>query len=115
MKVDITATCDGMGYWSRRPLRRVHICKISIDYVNDEEDFGELRAKFDNGWNVDEDGLIYTDDLWMKQFRDGLIHLGFSKAAADNVDYSEQGMQGDDYVSMDVGERFLSEWYKLTK
>ena len=28
----------------------------------------------------------------------------------NDVDYSEQGMQGDDYVSCDVGEEFLKAW-----
>ena len=115
MKVDITAMCDGMGYWSRRPLRRVHISKIDVSYINDEKDFGELRAEFDRGWNVKKDGLIYTDTLWMKDFRNGLVALGFSREAADNVEYSEQGMQGSDFVSMDVGKKFLDEWETIRK
>ena len=115
MKVDINTMCDGMGLWSRRPLRRVHISKINIGYINDEEDFGELRATFDKGWKVSDAGLIYTDALWIKDFRIGLIAHGFSSEAADNVDYSEQGMQGDDYVSMDVGKKFLDEWKTIHK
>lgn len=115
MKVDITTMCDGMGYWSRKPFRRVHVSKINISYINDEENFGELRATFDKGWKVTDDGLIYTDACWIKDFRDGLVALGFSREAADNVDYSEQGMQGDDYVSMDVGKKFLDEWKSIRK
>ena len=115
MKVDINTMCDGMGHWSRRPLRRVHIFSIDINYVNTEGDFGELQAFFDKGWDVKKDGLIYTDNLWIKDFRDGLVALGFSREAADNVDYSEQGMQGDDYVSMDVGKKFLNEWKTVRK
>jgi hypothetical protein len=35
--------------------------------------------------------------------------LGFSPDAILDVSYSEQGMQGDNYVSMDVGPQFLLE------
>ena len=115
MKVDITATCDGMGYWSHRPLRCVHISKIDVPYINDEKDFGELRAIFDKGWNVKKDGLIYTDELWIKDFRNGLVALGFSREAAEDVNYSEQGMQSATYVSMDVGKKFLNEWIIIRK
>jgi hypothetical protein len=110
MKVDITATCDGMGYWSRRPFRRVHISKIDVTYIDDKKEFGELIATFDKGWNVKKDGLIYTDALWIKDFRNGLVAFGFSREAADNVEYSEQGMQSETYISMDVGKKFLDEW-----
>jgi len=27
-----------------------------------------------------------------------------------DIDYSEQGMQGDNYVSLDVGAAFISAW-----
>ena len=115
MKVDINTMCDGMGYWSRRPLRRVHISEIDLGYINRNKDFGELRVKFDDGWDVKKDGLIYTDSLWIKDFRNGLVTLGFSRGAADNVDYSEQGMQTDTYVSLDVGKPFLDEWKTIHK
>ena len=115
MKVDINTMCDGMGLWSRRPFRRIHICKIDITYVNEIETFGELQAKFDKGWDVRKDGLIYTDNLWIKDFRNGLVALGFSREAADDVDYSEQGMQGDNFVSMDIGKKFLDEWDTIRK
>ena len=35
------------------------------------------------------------------------------KKAFRMVDYSEQGMQGYDYVSMDVGKAFLDEWFAM--
>jgi hypothetical protein len=35
--------------------------------------------------------------------------LGFTRRACDDITYSEQGMQGYNYVSMDVGEDFLRE------
>jgi len=32
-----------------------------------------------------------------------------------NVSYSEQGMQGDNYVSMDIGPTFYASWKRLQK
>jgi hypothetical protein len=36
------------------------------------------------------------------------VSLGFTSAEAEDVGYSEQGMQGRDYVSLDVGEEFIA-------
>jgi len=113
MKVNIPTRTDGRGLWSN-VKKEVLITEICLNYINDEDNFGELIASFTKEyWNTKKDGLIYTDDLWLKEFRKGLIKLGFSKKAAEDVDYSEQGMQGNDYVSMDVGGRFLKEFNKL--
>jgi hypothetical protein len=83
---------------------------VRIAYLDDELDFGELRAYFDpQEWDTDKDGLIYTDPAWMQSFRNCMATLGFSEAALQDIDYSEQGMQGDNYVSMDVGGDFIRE------
>jgi hypothetical protein len=98
---------SGDGYWSN-VAKPVEIVDMRINYVNDEQDFGELCVYFNTDtWNVNTDGLIYTD----KQFKIDL--MGFVKQHGLVVDlsYSEQGMQGDDYVSLDVGAEFLASWY----
>ena len=103
---------DGRGYWSRT-AKPVEVTKLTVDYVNDEGDFGELRVHFAaSSWKVAAEGLIYTDRLFISELRKELVAAGFSKAAAADVDYSEQGMQGDTYVSCDVGKKFLSAWDK---
>jgi hypothetical protein len=53
-------------------------------------------------------GLIYTDKLFMLELRTYLQTLGFTAAEAADVEYSEQGMQGDSYVSCDVGAVFIA-------
>jgi hypothetical protein len=50
-------------------------------------------------------GLIYTDKLFMTELKELLTSMGFD---ASDVSYSEQGMQGDTYVSCDVGELFIN-------
>lgn len=97
----------GGGLWSREK-REVQVTGLGVR--THDEDFGELRVYFTKrSWNIDKHGLIYTDNKFLKQLKGLLKEKGF--AAAD-VYYSEQGMQGDNYVSLDVGPKFLRSWHK---
>ena len=96
---------SGDGYWSN-VAKDVRLLGIELSYINDEEDFGELRVYFDtNTWNVNEDGLIYTDRLFLDLLGGELLGAGLNSI---DVSYSEQGMQGNSYVSLDVGPVFLN-------
>lgn len=107
-KFERTLQTSGDGYWSN-VIAPVNTTKLTVDYVNDEEDFGELRVHFDNSWVVKTDGLIYTDKQFIKELRRELTAVGLP---GSDVDYSEQGMQGNDYVSLDVGKKFIKAWLK---
>jgi len=97
----------GNGLWSGEE-RTVRITDMQLGYVADELDFGELRVYFDRRtWNVNEHGLIYTDRQFMRELQAFLTEHGL---VGKDVSYSEQGMQGDDYVSLDIGEDFLQAW-----
>lgn len=90
---------DGSGLWSRK-AKTVEVTHFTVPYCNEECDFGELRVYFDtDSWNVDSDGLIYTDKAFLDAIREAF--------ATDDIEYSEQGMQGHDFVSFDVGREFL--------
>lgn len=99
----------GDGYWSD-VAKFVNVTKIAVPYVNDEENFGELRVYFDKHWDCSKDGLIYTDSLFLLMLKEKLTECGFEGA---DVEYSEQGMQGDNYVSLDVGKDFLASWFNV--
>ena len=104
-KVNATLQTDGKGLWSRK-VAAVEITALQLAYTNDELDFGELRVRFNTKtWDVSKDGLIYTDRLFLQQLREFLTDKGFD---ASDIEYSEQGMQGDTYVSLDVGECFIN-------
>jgi hypothetical protein len=95
----------GNGYWSRT-AKAVEIVDMRLGYVSDERDFGELCVYFNTAtWDVSKDGLIYTDTQFKQELNAFLVAQGLATA-----DYSEQGMQGEDYVSLDVGEKFLQLW-----
>jgi len=97
---------DGSGYWSNK-AKAVQIVDMQMGYIADEKDFGELCVYFNTDtWDVNTDGLIYTDGLFLLQLQMFLDEQGLSA----NISYSEQGMQGDNYVSLDVEGDFINAW-----
>ena len=113
METTIILNTDGKGLWSRQ-AKPVIVTSLDcvISKMEDEDNlFGELCVRFDlASWNTDKDGLIYTDDLFVKELHTFLISQGFTAKAVKEVSYSEQGMQGDEYVSLDVSTEFCEEW-----
>ena len=104
-KVNATLRTGGGGYWSNTKAA-VEITELQLSYTNDELDFGELRVCFNTAtWDTSKLGLIYTDKQFMTELKELLTAKGFDSS---DVGYSEQGMQGDAYVSCDVGERFIN-------
>lgn len=112
MKNTVTFQTSGRGFWSGSK-KGVPITDMTLGFISDEfdneniPDYGELRVYFNTAkWNTNEDGLIYTDQKFMKELRDFLKthHL------AGTVHYTEQGMQGDNYVSCGVDRAFLKSW-----
>lgn len=103
----------GDGYWSNvaKPVRIVNmVLERGSRWAGEKGIWGELRVYFDTQtWDTDEDGLIYTDRLFERELRQFLKRHDLPGA---DVSYSEQGMQGDDYVSLDAGTQFYQAWMK---
>lgn len=98
---------NGSGFWSEA-AKAVGITKLRLGYISEDKDFAELCVHFNTTtWRVDADGLIYTDRLFAKELAEWLTAQGY---AGDSVSYSEQGMQGDNYVSLDAGEAFVASY-----
>ena len=97
----LTYATGGKGLWSDR----VTDVKITDIIVSDSEGWGEMRVYFDkSSWNVDRDGLIYSDMKFVNELRKSLKDAGYVNV--DGIGYSEQGMQAQDYVSFDVSPKF---------
>lgn len=95
----------GDGYWSN-VAKAVEVVDIKLGYVADDKDFGELCVYFNTAdWDVNKDGLIYTDSEFLHELNAFLVAQGLCP-----VDYSEQGMQEDNYVSLDVEDEFIALW-----
>ena len=108
-----TLHTNGNGYWSRT-AKAVDVEALDLQYITNDKDFGELCLHFAtddmtaNCWDTSTMGLIYTDKLFMRELRAYLQTVGFTEAEANDVNYSEQGMQSDNYVSCDVGLEFIN-------
>jgi arginine/lysine/ornithine decarboxylase len=103
MKVDFVLNTCGDSLWSNK-IKPVTITDIRLVDTNEDDTFGELCVYFDGqDWDVNENGLIYTDSLFLDQLKHELSVRGIST----EISYSEQGMQGDYYVSFDVGREFI--------
>jgi|APGre2960657373_1045057.scaffolds.fasta_scaffold26641_3 hypothetical protein len=115
--LDITVnkffTVCGDGLWSNT-AKEVFVESIAM-FINAEQDVysdgttdgsycdGDLQVYFtEAAWNSEELGLIYTDTAFLECVQTELIKAGISIEAAEDVNYSEQGMQGDNYVSCDA-------------
>ena len=113
MQTFTTLHTNGKGYWSN-VAKAVDITKLDLQYCTAERDFGELCVYFNtNSWDVNTNGLIYTDKLFMTELRAYLQTIGFTAEEANDVSYSEQGMQTDAYVSCDVGAVFIAGLMRL--
>ena len=108
-----TLHTNGRGYWSNT-AKAVDVEALDLQYISNDKDFGELCIHFavdelgSNCWDTATDGLIYTDELFMQELHAYLQTVGFTEAEANDVSYSEQGMQGNSYVSCDVGAVFIA-------
>jgi hypothetical protein len=106
MKFQHTLMTSGNGTWTRC-IRGVRCHRIELAYVNGDRSFGELRVHFARAtWDTKRNGLIYTDPRFLRELRVALNREGL----VGHVDYSEQGMQGDGYVSLDVKRHFIKCW-----
>jgi hypothetical protein len=95
----------GDGYWSN-VAKPVLVTDMQLGYVSDDRDYAELCVYFDTKfWDVSKDGLIYTDSNFIAELNAFLAAHGLPAAS-----YSEQGMQGDNYVSLDVEADFVAAW-----
>jgi hypothetical protein len=109
LKTPVVLNTDGKGLWSNVD-KPVKVTSIEV-HTYEDETFGEMRVFFDTkSWDIDRFGLIYTDKLFEKELFQYLSFLGVN---CERCGYSEQGMQGDDYVSLDVGEKFIKSFSKV--
>ncbi len=104
-----TCTTSGDGYWSDVENRKVRVIKITPETIWDK--YIIFRAYFNTKeWRWKRDGLIYTDSRWLREFQNAFIKLGLPKALAKSIDYTEQGMQGNNYVSLETNNNRFAEY-----
>ena len=111
----LTASTNGKGYYTDQ-AKKVRITEIRISrYMRSknvrDKPLLQMEVYFNTkDWNTKKDDLIYGDEKWISELRKGLQSIGF---VATGLDYTEQGMQEDDFVSVETSnkaavESFLS-------
>jgi len=108
IETPIVCKTDGKGLWSRA-ARTITVRRIELDHIDGGEDlYLSFRVYFTKkDWNTDRHGLIYTDNSFIRDLRNGMNKMpsfhGILATRGDAaVDYTEQGQQGDNYVSVAV-------------
>lgn len=113
LTTSIECHTDGNGYWTdkKKPVSIVRVVWETEDPDVEDGLPGEtfVCAYFDpQTWNTHLDGLLYTDKRFLSELREGLLReADVGGLPGDlrwrDIDYTEQGMQGDDYVHLILG------------
>lgn len=101
---------SGDGYWSCTVANvQVHSINMFISLEPDEDNWygdSDLGILHEDGagltWDTERQGLIYTDNAFIKAIRSWLVEQGFDADAVNDIGYSEQGMQEQGRVSCDA-------------
>lgn len=103
---------NGKGYWSNSSKS---VLVTDLEFLTNIDSYTELQIFFDkNSWDNTKDGLIYTDPLFLEEFHTFLIEdLGIS-SNIELPQYSEHGMQGDNYISMDMSHECVEEIFRVS-
>ncbi|CEM01813.1 unnamed protein product [Vitrella brassicaformis CCMP3155] len=116
----VTLHTDGSG-WNKK-AKQVSITAFDLFGAWDDEDgneanCGDFKVFFETQkgklgtWDVEKHGLIYNDNRFLKELKAFVTKL-MGSAAANDIDYSESGMQGDEFVSLDAGKDFIKAYQK---
>jgi len=110
-KLPLRCKTTGHGLWSKE-VRIVTSSKIEIKigevYTNLQKFAVSMPIYFNvfftkKAWDTEKYGLIYTDEGWLKDFRTQFADRFPSLSwIAKKTDYTEQGMQGTNYVSLEI-------------
>lgn len=117
-----TVPCQviGGGIWYRGRMPRLYSTSVYLGFYkrssastpvahpteNDPEQL--LVLAIPKGYDPGVTGLIYTDPGFLRDVKALLKELGM--LAWSRVDYSEQGMQGSNYVDMEVCSKRAVKW-----
>ena len=108
-KSPIICNTDGTGYWSDK-TRAVPVSKVVLSIHRAEVDLYRHRPTLlisvdayftKKSWDIDKHGLIYTDRQWLYDFKRRMKAIN-PLLFGSGIDYTEQGMQGENYVSLEM-------------
>jgi hypothetical protein len=115
LKLITAIPTSGTGRWSK-VVKSVDVTHLTLAVsssvsATEGQQWGELKVYFDpKTWDNTQDGLVYTDEPFAVKLQHRLRVLGLADA---DIEYSEQDMQGEDYISFDAGQKFVDSWKAL--
>jgi len=101
----------GDGFWSGWQGVVHGVLEFNQYQWNIDEGSNYANAKFHLDIWDPEDGLIYTDSLFLEDLQKNLKAAGFKHY--DEISYSEQGMQGEKFVDLDCTDKLADEAKEL--
>jgi len=108
-QLKLTNGVKGDSYWSTWQGVVHGVLEFSLHQGSQG---GYANAKFHlDTWSADEDGLIYTDSLFLEDIQKNLKAVGFKHY--NEISYSEQGMQGAKFVDLDCTDKLAEEAKEL--
>ena len=101
----IKTETSGDGLYTSKQ-RNIDIRCVEIngrDYIGIDGFFKvAINAHLPDEWSQSYDGFIYTDEGWLKSFREGFAKEFPELARIGTINYTEMGMQGDDHVNLEI-------------
>lgn len=102
LNAPVTVVGDGLYLTDNYPSQ-IQLTTATIvdtrELDDDDADCGNLSVSVDfEGWDVNKNGLLYTDSC----VREIQALIRKATGIEVNIDWSEQGMQGDDYLHVDA-------------
>lgn len=98
---DFYASVIGDGGFINKSLQKpAKVRIVDLDVIGVNKNDPEVRVYFDTStWNTKMSGLIYGDSRFLNDVKKKARELN---PKIKDLDYSEHGMQGNDYVSFDA-------------
>lgn len=107
----MTGRMSGGGLWYSGDAGDEYECHVILSLYKDEDRHLRIFVVPERrSYNPAKVGLIYTDPGFLRYVRAFLKELGLP--AWSKVDYSEQGMQGDNFVDMEMMSERAVKWLK---
>jgi hypothetical protein len=97
----------GLGLWGRNEDKIIQykIKKIEFAYEDkDDPEYVQINVYLDK-YDYKKYGLIYTDDTFERSFNFLVKHSKLGRYVRGSISYTEQGMQGKDFVSMELNTK----------
>lgn len=117
--LNVHAVCEylGDGMWADDGNAKVRIEKFNLLPALSEGAYFTVDFNTDD-WNVDERGLLYTSASFLNGIR-GILAEFMDPELCSKIEWTEQGMQGDNYASLCVecndAARFREEFTRLSE